>query len=75
MAPRNRKLRVKERRYRTRCPATLLLLANRTPNRGTTVNRVGLSYPDNNSASHLARPIVRERTGTLHGAPSPGWFL
>ena len=40
MAPRNRKLRVKERRYRTRCPATLLLLANRTPNRGTTVNRV-----------------------------------
>ena len=29
-----------ERRYWTRCPATLLLLANRTPNRGTTVNRV-----------------------------------
>ena len=32
MAPRNRKRRVKERRYPTRCPATLLLLANRTPN-------------------------------------------
>ena len=43
MAPRNRKLRVKERRYRTRCPATLLLLANRTPNRGTTINRIGIS--------------------------------
>ena len=32
--------RVKERRYRTRCPATLLLLANRTPL--TVVPRLGV---------------------------------
>ena len=71
MAPRNRKLRVKERRYRTRCPATLLLLANRTPNRGTTVN--GWDDSDGKYQNGTSYTRVSARHNSDARAPLCSW--
>ena len=47
VAPRNRKLRVKERRYRARSPATMLPLANRTPRPNLTEEQQSLTKTAN----------------------------
>ena len=51
--------------YRTRCPATLLLLANRTPSRGTTVKNV--SHGGDEAAEAPKTSRLQARQGHVFG--------